>query len=349
MSTLSDLLNKITLGDCLPILRSLPDNSVDLILTDPPYYKIVANEWDRQWKTLDEFRAWVGELAAEFSRILKNNGSLYWFCDDKVGAYCQIELDRHFSLLNNLVWRKPCTQAAMSKWSGLRSFAPCSERCLFYEQKDAAGLPATGLERIFSTPSCFESLKNYMRAGRDAVKNSLGFSTTKEFDEWVSAVTNTRSMAAHHYFADSQWQLPTLEHYHSLQTAAPEAFPREYESLRLEYESLRLEYESLRLEYESLRRPWNNHPDADEVLAFPQESPPLIHPTQKPLKLIAFLMERATRPDAVVLDPFSGSGTTAIAAHSLGLNFIAIERDPDYHRAAVERLNRHRAQLLLPL
>ena len=96
MSIHSDLLNTITLGDSLELLKTLPDNSIDLILTDPPYFKIVSNEWDRQWKTLDDFRAWVATVAAEFSRVLKPHGALFWFCDDKVGAYCQIELDHFF-------------------------------------------------------------------------------------------------------------------------------------------------------------------------------------------------------------------------------------------------------------
>ena len=75
----SELLNTITLGDSLELLQRLPDQSVDLILTDPPYFRIVANEWDRQWASLDEFRAWVATLAEQFRRILKPHGSLYWF------------------------------------------------------------------------------------------------------------------------------------------------------------------------------------------------------------------------------------------------------------------------------
>lgn len=46
----------------------------------------------------------------------------------------------------------------------------------------------------------------------------------------------------------------------------------------------------------------------------------------------------------VIFDPFSGSGTTAIACHKLGLDFICVERDPDYHAASVARLAKERAQ-----
>ena len=328
MPALSELLNTVTLGDSLEVLKTLPDQCVDLILTDPPYFKIVSNEWDRQWKNLDEFRAWVATVASEFRRVLKPHGALYWFCDEKVGAYCQIELDRYFSLLNNLVWRKPCTQAALSKNSGLRSYAPCSERILFYEQKNASGMPATGLEAIHSDPSCFASIKKYMREEREKVKQQFGFKTQKEFDEWISKVTGTAAMTRH-YFSDSQYAFPTLEHYEAIRKAAEgAAFPREYDDLR---------------------RPWNNHIEADEVLVYPLAPSPTIHPTQKPVPLLCYLLERSTRPGFVVLDPFSGSGSVACACHRLRLDFVAIERDPGYHAASLARLKAERAQLLLDI
>lgn len=333
---LTKYLNTITLGDSLELLQQLPDQSIDLILTDPPYFRIVGNEWDRQWANLDDFRAWVAKLAEQFRRILKPHGALYWFCDDKVGAYCQIELDRFFALLNNLVWKKPPSIAARSKLSAMRSFVPCSERILFYEQKNASGMPATGLEAIHSNPDCFGSIKKYMREEREKVKKMFGFKTQKEFDAWANEATGTSSVASRHYWADSQYAFPTREHYEALRTHARGG-------------AFRREYDDLRREYDDLRRPWNNHIDADEVLTFPLEPPPTIHPTQKPIPLLSYLLERSTRLGFVVLDPFSGSGSVAIACHRLGLDFVAIERDPEYHRASLDRLATERAQLLLPL
>jgi site-specific DNA-methyltransferase (adenine-specific) len=62
------------------------------------------------------------------------------------------------------------------------------------------------------------------------------------------------------------------------------------------------------------------------------------HPTQKPEKLMAKILLASTRPGAVVLDPFGGSGTTAVVARKLGRNFIAIERDTLYCLFAERRL-----------
>lgn len=73
------------------------------------------------------------------------------------------------------------------------------------------------------------------------------------------------------------------------------------------------------------------------------------HPTQKPVGLFQAILENFAPPSALVLDPFSGSGTTAVACHNLGLDFLCVEKDPDYHAASVARLEKHRAQGLLPL
>lgn len=62
------------------------------------------------------------------------------------------------------------------------------------------------------------------------------------------------------------------------------------------------------------------------------------HPTQKPEKLLAKIILASTNPSDVVLDPFAGSGTTAVVAAKLGRRFIAIERDSQYCLLAAKRI-----------
>lgn len=62
------------------------------------------------------------------------------------------------------------------------------------------------------------------------------------------------------------------------------------------------------------------------------------HPTQKPEKLIAKLILASSRPGDFVLDPFLGSGTTAVVAKKLGRNFCGIEINPEYCCWALKRL-----------
>src|SRR5688572_21054481 len=64
-----------------------------------------------------------------------------------------------------------------------------------------------------------------------------------------------------------------------------------------------------------------------------------IHPTQKPEALLARVILSSSRPGDLILDPFSGTGTTGAAAKRLGRQFIGIERDPAYAAAAEARIS----------
>jgi DNA modification methylase len=63
-----------------------------------------------------------------------------------------------------------------------------------------------------------------------------------------------------------------------------------------------------------------------------------VHPTVKPLDLMCYLVRLVCRPGGIVLDPFMGSGTTILAARSLGMRAIGIEREEKYCEIAVRRL-----------
>lgn len=70
----------------------------------------------------------------------------------------------------------------------------------------------------------------------------------------------------------------------------------------------------------------------------------LLHPTQKPISLMAWCIEQIKPSPGTVLDAFMGSGTTGVAAVQLGRNFIGIERDERYFEIACKRIERAVAQ-----
>ncbi len=72
-----------------------------------------------------------------------------------------------------------------------------------------------------------------------------------------------------------------------------------------------------------------------------------IHPTQKPLKLFKWCLEKYAPENAIVFDPFLGSFTTAVACHSHGLNWIGCEKDEDYFKAGMDRYETECLQNLL--
>lgn len=63
-----------------------------------------------------------------------------------------------------------------------------------------------------------------------------------------------------------------------------------------------------------------------------------LHPTQKPLSALLPLVEAFSAPGSTVLDPFAGSGSSLMAAKTLGRSYIGIELDAKYHHIAKSRL-----------
>ena len=63
------------------------------------------------------------------------------------------------------------------------------------------------------------------------------------------------------------------------------------------------------------------------------------HPTIKPINIVKNLIINSSKENDIVLDPFMGSGTTALAAKELGRNYIGFEIDKKYHKIAINRLN----------
>jgi len=72
-----------------------------------------------------------------------------------------------------------------------------------------------------------------------------------------------------------------------------------------------------------------------------------IHPTQKPVALYTWIFSRYAKPGDKILDTHLGSGSSRIAAHDLGLDFVGYEIDPDYFAAQEKRFEAHAAQLTL--
>jgi len=287
--------DRIITGDCLEVMKEMDSKSVDLVLVDPPYFRVMKNEWDNQWKTLDDYIVWLSLIADEWRRILKDNGSLYCFADDKVAAYVQVMLDKKFLLLNSLVWYKPNSQPQKNTYS-LRSYAPMTERILYYAAQDANNT----------------TLREYFRQYQDAIGLNI---------KQINAIMGDRTAEHAFYWGSTQWELPT---------------PEVYERLK----EIPIKTDFVRCEYEFIHRPFNADGSTIDVLSYNLigSNETTEHPTTKPLALIKRLLTVATKPDALVLDCFLGSGTTAVACVQTGRHYIGIEQSPEYVAIAERRI-----------
>ena len=327
-------------GDALAVMASMPDNSVDLIATDPPYFKVKGEWWDRQWDNPAAFIDWMGQLAEQWARILKPNGSLYVFASPKMAARVEVKIGERFNVLNRIRWVKDAGWHNKTDEATLRSWLSPWEEVIFAEHygadniaKGEAGYAAKCDEvRGF----VFEPLRAYLdgerqRAGvsKEDINEALGF-------------RRLGGMAGRHYFSQSQWQLPTAEHYQKMREAMA--------NLNHGGEYLRRDYEDLRRDYEDLRRPFSVTADVPytdvwtfkTVTAYPGK-----HPCEKPLPLMEHIVTASSRPGGVVLDCFCGSGSTGVAARRLGRDFIGIEIDAKWAARARERIGTSQPALVV--
>ena len=85
---------------------------------------------------------------------------------------------------------------------------------------------------------------------------------------------------------------------------------------------------------------------ADNLIQISSNSDDIgLHPTQKPLKLMEYLIDLVTIKDSIVLDPFMGSGTTCLAAKNLERHFIGFEQNEEYYTKALNRLENNKRKL----
>ena len=311
-------------GDAFDVLPAL-DVVADVLLTDPPYFKVKLDEWDNQWAKASEFLAWMGGFLDTAKPLIAPNGSVWVFASPAMTSSVERLVGERFRVLNSIRWVKDAGWHQKAELAAMRSFLTPWEGIVFAEQygADGSALRGSGWNDACAKlhAGVFEPIRAYLVAERDAA----GF-TNREVDVHLG----TNGMAGH-YFGASQWALPTETVYRQLQ----ELFNSRSGG------HLRREYEDLRREYEDLRRPFTitNRTHSTDVWNFPPVMPsPGKHPCEKPLPMLEHMIATSSRPGAAILDPFAGSGSTLVAAKALGRRAIGVELEERYAEIAVRRL-----------
>lgn len=335
-------------ADCLHYVASLPDNSVDLIVTDPPYFKVKPNGWDNQWNGDADYLRWLDMCLAQFWRVLKPAGSIYLFSGHRLAADIEIMMRERFKVLNHIIWAKPS-----GRWNGcnkesLRAYFPATERILFAEHNQGPYKPKdSGYEEKSRElkQHVLSPLISYFRDAREA----LGV-TSKE----IADATGKKNMASH-WFGASQWQLPNEEDYNKLQTLFERIATEKYQRNELrtahhqlveEWQCLNRQYSELLEEYKSLRRHFSVTvavPYTDVWTHKPVQFYPGKHPCEKPANMLRQIIIASSRPGQVVADFFMGSGSTIKEAMDLGRQAIGVELEPERFNQTVNEI-RERAK-----
>ncbi len=282
--------------DCILGLRKIPSESIDLVIADPPYFKVIGESWDYKHSTLKEYLDWSVKYLNEVYRVLRKGGSFYLF------GYFRI-LSKMVELIEN-IGLELRQQIIVDK--GIKAIAG----------------RATKGYKIF--PNTTESILFFVKDSKPYIKHllkqrqiELGL-RSKEINDRLGVKSNGGGMWSIYTGDNMCKQLPTRELWEKL-----------CDILQIENVS-----------YESFCQTWNpimGYHDVWTDIDFYEEK--RYHPTQKPIKLIERLILASTNEGDIVLDPFIGVGSTAIACIKNNRHFIGFELDSNYCKICLERIN----------
>ena len=305
--------------DALELLQSLGDKTVDLILTDPPYYKLLNIDWDKQWKKKDNYLNWLENIIKECQRVLKDNGSFYMFCSSEMSWYVEGLIRKHFNVLNHIRWCNTGSMSFRCKREELRKYLNPSEEIIFAEQFVASNEFISSADGFRG--KIFEPIRKYLDNARTKAKISK-----KETNE----ICNVKNCASRHYFDYAQWVLPTEEHYDKLREHMD---LKPYEEIKQEYDEIKKEYDEIKKEYESLRRTFNLSSDKPYNNTWNFKQTPTRkgrHPCEKPMDLISHIIDVSSNENNLVVDMFCGSCVVPKCCEAMNRRCIAGDIDNKY-------------------
>lgn len=300
--------NKVYNCDALTLLCAIPDASVDLIATDWPYNMDKA-AWDT-WKTDADYLEWMRPHLAEMRRVLKPNGSYYGFASPRLSARVEVLTSEYFNVLNSITWKKNAqSYAEIYGVENFRGFVEMSERIIFAEQYSQNSQYDNVSDDIRGY--VFKPMKDWFRE-----RARLFNVERRSMNDALGSANSGGGMATHYFGEGEGFELPTAVMYAKMQAAFPLAFDRDYTDLRREYEDLRRPFNV------SAEVPYTDVWDFATVNTYPGK-----HPCEKPAAMMQHIIEASSRPGALVLDCFCGSGATLKAAYQLGRDYIGCDMD----------------------
>ena len=312
-------------GDCLELLPKI-DGKFEVLLTDPPYFKVKQDEWDNQWAKSGEFLEWMGDWLDLTKPLLADRASVWVFASPAMTSSVERVVGERFKVLNSIRWMKQAGWHQKANVGAARRFLTPWEGIVFAEQyHDVYGDHAKALHK-----EVFAPLGRYIQTERELagwssndVDVELGYVRTKNPQRGTELCRRWEEGSS----------LPSAGDYSRLRDALN----------KMGGDYLRREYEDLLREYEDLRRTFNapNRQLLMDVWDFKTVPPyPGKHPAEKPLPLLEHMITTGSRAGDLILDPFAGSGSTLEAARTLGRKAVGIEKDEAYCEKIAERLTR---------
>ena len=317
----------LRLGDCLELMKDIPDGSVDLVLTDPPYgtmkgaaldgWENKTTEWDTAIDPLKIFE--------QISRVLRPNGKAVLFSQEPYTSRLITSSIPSLPFAYRAMWYKNvhanallAKSAMVSRYEDICIFtkphdAECTNELRDYFKRVLEFIGAKSCKEINArlghrkVEHCF-----YVINGKRAVKDAIG----------GKADHTTR-------IGSSQFALCTEQTYNEIVSVfgidKMDGFLPYYELARMNEK------------YTATFNLWQGGKSKSNVLEYKKDNDGY-HPTQKPVALLEDLIQTYSNEGNTVLDFTAGSGSTGVACVNTNRRFIGIELDEGYFNIAKKRI-----------
>lgn len=305
--------NKIYLGDCLKLIKKLPDNSVDCIVTSPPYWALRDYGSKDQIGLEDHPDKYIDKIVAlmrEAKRVIKPSGTIFLNLGD---SFYSKASNSHIKGIS------------VKKHNDLR--LKFSNNWLQHKQKLL--IP----QRI--AIRCQDELGLILRNDVTWVKHFVNVRNKQSVGSCMPIPTKDRFNAnSEHvfFFVKSKkyfFNLDAVRMPYKNSTIVRNIYNRDW-SDDSPY------FHQFKSKPEKLCNPLGKNPG--DCLHFPYEPSKLKHFAMFPSLIPEFFIKCGCPINGLVLDPFIGSGTTGIAAKRLGRKFIGFELNKEYKRIALRRI-----------
>ena len=315
-------------GDCLELMKNIPDKSVDMILCDLPYGTTAC-----KWDIIIPF----DKLWEQYKRVIKIDGTIVLFGSQPFTSKLVCSNIEWFS--HSWVWNKgSCGNPFLCKVQPLK----IHEDVIVFSKPNNYDLDS------------FKELKEIFKE----IFSKIGKTKKQIIDELGQGLDHCFR------FNSLQWGLPTQNNYELLKEKYNLCDVPNYEELKRKYEQefkkrkdvynpqMEVKGKPIRKGYKGKNKEdgilggaeqntlaYNNIYYPKSIIEFKSRGEKKEHPTQKPIALLEYLIKSYTNENDVVLDNCMGSGSCGVASVNTNRNFIGIELDKGYFDIAEKRIN----------
>lgn len=329
MEKLDEIINKVICGDSIDILKTIPNNSIDLVITSPPYYKQreyggmgIGNE-----RSVDEYVENLMKVFRECVRITKDTGSIVFNIGDKYENGNLLLVPYRFAL--EVLKREKVTLVNEITWVKVNP-TPRQDQTKLVSSKEPFFIFVKSNNYYFNK-NAFMDFLDRIRNKNKKVGNDVG----KKYFELIekSDLSEEEKRKA---------KLELVKVIGEVKTGKIESFRMKIRGIHsMPYggqeggRKIHIERDGftiIRIHGNSIKR---------DIIESPVETiKGNIHPAVYPEFVIQEFLKLLTREDDIVLDPFMGSGTTGAVAKKMRRKFIGIEINREYCKYAEERISK---------